>query len=178
MNASEFMYLDAPNCRIELRRGIVCEREFLGAAGGSATCRLLCALAAPYLEDNSVTVLAGGTGFLIEQNPDTVISPNGAVFVHRDLSSCPEDEYLAVPSDMVLETWTPSGRAEEYQERASWWLNFGVKQVWELNAANHTLTVHEQNSVAQSFGLSDTLSCDDVLPNFNLLVRRLFRDAS
>ncbi len=107
MNASEFMFLDAPNCRLELRRGVICEREFLGAAGGSATCRLLCALTAPYLEDTSVTVLAGGTGFLIEQTPDTVIAPNGAVFVHRDLSSCPEDEYLTVPPDIVLETWTP-----------------------------------------------------------------------
>lgn len=178
MNASEFMYLDVPNCRLELRRSIVCEREFLGAVGGSATCRLLYALAAPYLEDTSVTVLAGGTGFLIEQNPDTVVAPNGAVFVRRDLSSCPEDEYLTVPPDIVIETWTPDGQAEEYQERAHLWLNFGVKQVWELNAANRTLTVYAQNSVPQSFGLSDTVSGNDVLPDFTLLVRRLFRDAS
>ena len=177
MNASEFMFLDAPNCRVELRRGVVCERGFLGAAGGSATCQLLCALAAPYLEDDRVTVLAGGTGFLIEQNPDTVIAPNGAVFVHCDLSSCPEDEYLTVPPDIVLETWTPTGRAEEYRERASWWLNFGVKQVWELNATNRTLTIHTQNSVAQSVGLNDTLSGNDILPNLTLPVRSLFRYA-
>ena len=174
MNASEFMFLDAPNCRIKLRRGVVCEREFLGAAGGSATCRLLCALTAPYLEDNHVSVLAGGTGFLIEHNPDTVIAPNGAVFVHRDLSSCPEDEYFTLPPDIVLETWTPSGRAEEYRERVSWWLHFGVKQVWELNAAERTLNVHQLGVGVHVLHIEDTLIESEVLLALTLPVRRMF----
>ena len=176
MDASEFMFLDAPNCRLELRRGVVCEREFLGAAGGSATCQLLCALTAPYLEDNIVTVLAGGTGFLIEQNPDTVIAPNGAVFIRRDLSSCPEDEYLTLPPDIVLETWTPTGQAEEYKERASLWLNFGVKRVWELNATKQTLSVHQRDTEVQVLRIEDTLNDKDLPIGFTLKLSRLFRN--
>ena len=165
MNASEFMYLEAPDRRLELRRGIVCEREFLGAAGGSATCQLLCAVHKTVQEDIGVVILAGGTGFLIQQNPDTVIAPNGAIFVHRDLSSCSEDEYLAIPPDIVIETWTPNGHAAEYPERASWWLRFGVKQVWELNAAS-ALIVHQQRTEAQTLSIEDILDGSKALSKY------------
>jgi hypothetical protein len=171
------MQIDVSHCRVELWRGVVHKRRFLDPASGSAVNRLLCEVGKFCIDDSSRVCLAGGTGFLIEQDPDTVIAPNGAIFVHSDLSSCSEDEYLTIASDIVLETWTPNGRAEECRERASWWLRFGVKQVWELNTGTSDLIVYQHNAEAQVLSIGGTLNGGTVLPGFTLPIRRVFPDA-
>ena len=174
MNAQEFMRLPVTHCRVELWRGVVHERPFLDAASGSAVSRLMAQAYCPHLYNDSVTALSGGTGFQIERDPDTVIAPNGAFYVGGRLGKVDEDVYLTLAPDIVVEACLPDMQEEELARRAGWWLRFGAKVVWVLDADGQTLTACVVGKEAITFRIEDTFNGGDVLPGITIPIRRLF----
>ncbi len=177
MNAQEFMRLPVTHGRIELWQGVVHERPFLDAASGCAINSLMVEAYCPRMHDRSIVGLAGGTGFQIGRDPDTVIAPNGAFYVNSRLGRVDENVYLTLAPDIVVEArlWDDADKAVD--TRVTWWLRFGVKQIWMLDAHSHVLTIYEPGKEPVMSSIEDTFSGGDVLSGFTLPIRKLFRDA-
>ena len=86
---------------------------------------------ANYIEDSDLGLtFAAETGFRLEHDPDTVLAPDFA-FISRDrISTLPDDGYVRLPPDLVVEVISPSQSDKEMRLKAELWISLGVKQVW------------------------------------------------
>ena len=118
---------------------------------------------------------AAETGFLLEKDPDTVLAPDFA-FVAKDrmdyLRTGPNFPPLA--PDLVVETRSPSDRLTTMRNKMARWLSFGVRMALLLDPVKRTITVYRPGADPGTLSAADTLSGGDVLPGFELPLRRLF----
>ena len=117
---------------------------------------------------------AAETGFLIAQNPDTVLAPDFA-FVSRE--KLPEElpgGYVRAIPDLVLETRSPSDQPREVSEKVREWLAAGVLVVLELHPTKQVLTVYRQGSDPELLTRESVFEGGTVLPGFALSLNRLF----
>ena len=119
---------------------------------------------------------AAETGFLLAQDPDTVLAPDFAFITKARLVPVRKRGYVPVIPDLVLETRSPSDSAQEVADKVRQWLEAGVRIVWELNLKARVLTVHRPDAEPRPLGPDDTLTGEEVLPGFTLPLRRLFSE--
>ena len=116
------------------------------------------------------------TRFIIERNPDTAIGPDWAFVAAGRLPAQRRKGFVPLVPDAVLEVRSPSDSAREVAEKVQQWLTAGVHVTLELNPTPQILTVHHLNAPPQPLGIEDTLTLEDVLPGFQLPIRRLFEE--
>lgn len=128
-----------------------------------------------FVEDHHLgECFAAETGFLIAQNPDTVLAPDFA-FVSK--AKLPEEllgGYVRAIPDLVLETRSPSDRPREVGEKVREWLEAGVSLVLELNPAKQVLAVYRPDSDPELLTRESVFEGGMVLPGFTFPLTRLF----
>jgi hypothetical protein len=55
------------------------------------------------------------------------------------------------------------------------YLKAGVHVVWDVNPAKETVTEHRRGKKAYIYRKTDTLTIEDVIPGFRMLVAEAFR---
>jgi Uma2 family endonuclease len=68
---------------------------------------------------------------------------------------------------------SPWIRKKQVEAKIQLWLSVGVRLVWELNLKARTLTVYRPGQPPRELGVNDTLTGEDVLPGFELPLRRI-----
>jgi len=129
-----------------------------------------------FVKQHSLGVVWGAeTGFLIEQDPDTVRAPDVA-FVRRNRmpDPMPTEGFFPGTPDLAVEVLSPSDRASEVFDKVEQWLDSGAIAVWVLDPVRKTVAVYNRTSPVTTLGLSDTLSDETLLPAFNLPVAEIF----
>ncbi len=115
--------------------------------------------------------VAAETGFLIEQNPDTVRTPDiGFVRQERVQAVGMTRRYWPGATHLAVEVVSPSGTVNEVEE----WLSAGTRLVWVVNPRQRTVTVHRPATNPVILAADDRLQGADVLPGFEGLVREVF----
>jgi Uma2 family endonuclease len=114
------------------------------------------------------------TGFLLAQNPDTVLAPDLAFTRTERLPAKHLPGWATVVPDLVLEVRSPGTSIRESREKMELWLSFGVKVGWELDPPRRTLTIYRPEQAPVTLGENDTLTCEELLPGFSLALRDLF----
>lgn len=130
-----------------------------------------------FVEDNDLgRCYAAETGFMVAQNPDTVLAPDFAFVAKQRLPGPPGKKFVPVVPDLVLETRSPGDRPGEVAEKVADWLAAGVGAVLELDLAGRVLSVYRPGAADEPrvFGPDDTLTVPHVLPGFSLPLARLF----
>ena len=120
--------------------------------------------------------LAGSdSGVLLERNPDTVREPNIAyISADRLPLDIEVSGYYEVVPDLVVEVVSPRDSAREVMDKALMWLNFGVRMVYVVNPASHSVDVYRPNERTQTITEADALDGLDILPGFTCPVSDIF----
>jgi Uma2 family endonuclease len=161
--------------RCELVRGQLVLMPYVGVEHGCIAARIGAVLF-EFVERHSLGVtVAGGTGFQIAHDPDTVRAPDVA-FVRADrATAAPLRGFFQGPPDLAVEVLSPDDRAGEVLAKVKDWLDAGCRRVWVADPRTRTVTIYRNLSEATILSESDTLRDDDLLPGFQLPVADVFR---
>jgi Uma2 family endonuclease len=132
-------------------------------------------LLANFAEERRLGVVTGAeTGFFIAREPDTVRAPDVAFLRAERVPVEPERGFFPGAPDLAVEVLSPSDRASEVLAKVQDWLGAGTRIVWVVDPATHTVTVYRAPNQAEVLAHSDTLTGDDLLPDFQLPVAEIF----
>ena len=97
-------------------------------------------------------VTAAETGFVLARSPDTVRAPDVAFVAESRLPHGRTVDYFEGAPDLAIEVLSPSDiRDEAARARAigktSDWLAAGCVEVWSVDPASRTVTVHSMSGV-------------------------------
>ena len=83
---------------------------------------------------------------------------------------------LKLAPDLVLEVVSPNDLAFEVEEKRVAYLRGGVRLLWVVYPPSRTVFVFRLASTVALLGEGDTLSGEDVLPDFRCLLAQIFED--
>src|SRR5439155_5318412 len=88
-------------------------------------------------------VVSGDTGFIIEQDPDTVRAPDlGFVKRERIEKIGIPKKYFPGSPDLAVEIVSPGDTMNEVDEKVEMWLERGATMVWVVNPRKKTVSVY------------------------------------
>lgn len=161
--------------RSELVQGRIVEMTPPGFRHGSICSRLIRKLGR-YLDDHDIGhLVSNDAGIITQRGPDTVRGPDVALFLYERLAK--EDEPVGYPSvspNLVFEVMSPTDRMSDVMEKVAEYLRSDVTVVCLVDPARREVEVFHEDAPLEHFGLEETLTIPDVLPQFELPLRALF----
>jgi Uma2 family endonuclease len=152
-------------------------REMTPACGehGEIAMRFPARLAV-YIEDNSLGVAnAAETGFILGRNPDTVRAPDFAFIRQERIEAIArEGGYIQGAPDLAIELISPNDAYTEVESKVEDWLRAGCRMVVLVNPRSRSLKVYRGRNDMSQLGLSDVFDGGNVVPGFQLPVKRIF----
>jgi Uma2 family endonuclease len=127
-------------------------------------------------QHNLGRVFAAETGFTLSQNPDTVRAPDVAFVAKKRIpeEGVPETGFWAIAPDLVAEIVSPHDRMSQIQNKVTDYLAAGVRLVWIVDPKTETVTVYQSLKQVKVLIAEDILEGEDVLPGFQLTLKKLF----
>jgi Uma2 family endonuclease len=175
ITAEQLLMMPYNHKRRELIGGEIREMPLHGLEHGHVAANFTTSLGL-FVEENGLgAVVAGGTGFILARDPDTVRAPDGA-FIGRDrLKTIPVgDGYYPGAPDLAVEVISPSDKYLDVESKVEDWLNAGCRMVVVANPRNCTLKVYRKMPQFSVLTVDDTFDGGDVVPGFRLPVREIF----
>lgn len=122
-------------------------------------------------------VYAAETGFLLEQNPDTVRAADVA-FIKRERieKAAPVKGYWIGAPDLAVEVVSPSDTVDRIEGKVAEWLKAGTALVWVVSPKLHTITVYRSLTDIIALTERDSLDGGDVIPGFTISVAGVFAE--
>lgn len=112
-------------------------------------------------------VTAAETGFVLARSPDTVRAPDVAFVAESRLPRGNATGFFEAAPDLAVEVLSPSDtRDQAARSRAAAkigdWLAAGCQEVWCVDLASRTVTVHTASGVATVAGAADSFASQAV----------------
>jgi Uma2 family endonuclease len=112
-------------------------------------------------------VTAAETGFVLSRSPDTVRAPDVAFVSASRLPRGSATGFFEGAPDLAIEVLSPSDtRDQAARSRAAAkigdWLAAGCQEVWCVDPASRTVTVHTASGVATGAGAADSFASQAV----------------
>jgi Uma2 family endonuclease len=178
LTAEEFSRLpDRPDgSRQELVRGVVVTMSPPPRDLHGDICILIGYILASFVIPNRLGRLRSESGVVTERDPDSVRGPDISYYSAARLPERPTSVYPDVVPDLVVEVLSPSDRPGKIREKVIEYLASGVKIVWLVDPDEQCVTVHHTADEGKVLFANATLTGEDVLPGFSVLVSRFFED--
>ena len=175
LTAEEFAALPREGLRLELVRGELIAMPPAFADHGDVTGTLHAHLGYFVKTHRLGKIYGAETGFLLERNPDTVRAPDIA-FIHaeRVTPAASAPQWNPIVPDLVVEVVSSGDRASEIAEKVRMWLAHGVRLVWVVSPPGRTVEAHRADGSVTTLMAADSLSGEEVVPGFSLLVAQIF----
>jgi Uma2 family endonuclease len=160
--------------RYELVKGELVEMTPPGGTHGNVAVRLSTRLQ-NFIEENNLGEIMVESGYLLTTNPDTVRGPDISFLSASKIS--PEglpDGYIHDAPDLAVEIVSPSDTASIIQEKVQDYLTYGTGLVWVIYPQQKIVVAHHPDGTAKTIHKTDTLTGEDVLPDFSCRVADLF----
>jgi Uma2 family endonuclease len=120
-------------------------------------------------------VVCNDSGVVTEHDPDTVRGPDVSYYSFSRVPPGPLPQgYLDIVPELVFEVLSPGDRWRETLNRVGELLEAGVTAVCVLNQTRETCQVFRSDESVQVFTADQELTLPDVLPGFQVVVRRFF----
>jgi len=117
------------------------------------------------------------TGVVLWRNPDRVVGPDVMFFANKSLPLRESPEgYLETIPELVVEIRSKNDSPAYIRRKVEHYLRAGVENVWLVDPAAKTVTIHAPNGEPTTHGIGDTLELGDLIPGFSLPVADVFRD--
>jgi Uma2 family endonuclease len=115
-------------------------------------------------------------GVILWRDPDRCVGPDICfVAQHRLPPKLSREGYLETIPDLVVEVRSKNDTKPYLKRKAHDYLKAGVRLVWVVEPQPQKVTEYRPDVAPQTFGISETLACDDILPGFRLPLAELFR---
>jgi Uma2 family endonuclease len=178
MSAAEFeaRFADSET-RTELLRDEVILRSPTTPLHGIHTMRDSLPIA-QFVEAHGLGVVCGAeTGFVIQHadGAESVLAPDMAYIAAERIPDPLPEGFWRIPPDLVVEIRSCSESQREVAQKTAMWLEAGARLVWYVDPFRQQVSVYRADGTEQTLSLNDTLSGEDVLPGFELPLRRIFR---
>ena len=175
ITAEQLLEMDAKGMRGELIRGVFCPTMSAGMKHGEIIVNLVMLLGAEIKPNRLGRLMASDSGVKVETDPDTVREPDIAYF-SRDRLALDADVpgYAEVPPDLVVEVVSPTDSVRGINDKARMWINAGVRLVWVLWPETKMIEVHRPAQPVTTLRETDTLTGEDILPQFSVPVADIF----
>ena len=175
VTAEELLRLPDDGFRYELVRGELRKMTPAGFHHGAVIMNVSGPLV-QHVKAHALGVVCGAeTGFRIGSNPDTVLAPDVA-FVRRDRlppSGLPAGYWPGAP-DLAVEVLSPSDTVFEVDANVAAWIESGTGAVWVVNPQRPAVTVHRAGTAPRTLSETATLTGDDIVGGFQMLVSDIF----
>ena len=119
-------------------------------------------------------VLVGEVGIYIRRNPDTVRAADVLFISNERLAKASPHSFLDVAPELVAEIVSPDDRWSEIREKIREYFSIGVRVVLVLEPEQRVVTVYRSPTNLRELTTADTLTLEDILPGFSVLVAELF----
>lgn len=169
------LYCDRANdhLRFELFDGELIEMSGPGGVHGRIAIRLGRYLDI-YAEENNFGIVTGETGYHPREDRYNLLLPDVA-FISFERAPDPfPDKLVPVMPDIAVEIKSPSNSLAELRDKAQRYMRLGTSLIWIIMPADQSIEIHRAQMPVETLAIDDTLSGADVLPGFELELRRLF----
>ncbi len=126
-----------------------------------------------FVAERGLGVVYDQSGFILERDPDVLLSPDLAFVQHARVPENP-DTYPMLAPDLVIEVASPSQTGPSIEEKVSIYLSAGVRLIWAVDPTRRTVRVRRPDGTDRVLTDRDELDGEDVLPGFHLPVVKLF----
>ena len=155
----------------ELSRGRLVREPRPGNTHGQIVAEITYLLRS-YLEHSSVGRVITEAGFLLSPSPLTIRGPDVAFVRNERLQST--TSFFEGGPDLAIEVVSPSNRPGELLQKVGEFLSGGTEVVWVVYPQPRTVVEHTLAGATRVLSEEDVLSAPEILPGFELRVRRLF----
>src|SRR5688572_30766454 len=157
MTAEELLRLPDNNMRHELIDGKLHEWPLNGGQHGYVSGRVAHQLGRFFERHSGVggSLFAGGTGFWLTHDPDTVRAPDVAFVSESRVSRALIPGYPELAPDLVVEVVSPNDTADELRIKVEQWLRAGSLLVWVLHPETGSAIIYESNARAALLRTAD-----------------------
>jgi Uma2 family endonuclease len=148
--------------------------ELADAEHGLVTAQVMMSIGQFVEECRLGFVLDSGTGFLIEQDPDTVRAPDVAFVAAHRIKGRPTKKYLPFAPDLAVEVLSPRDSVSYVTAKAEQWLRAGASVVWLIDpqrSAASVAVIDEDELVIRD---ARELTAPTLLPGYSLNVASIF----
>lgn len=116
-------------------------------------------------------------GLILWKDPFRVVAPDAAFVAKSSLPIARSPEgYLETIPDLVVEARSKNDTLPFLERKVADDLHAGVRLVWLADGDSETVTEFRPDQKPKTYAVSDTLECDDVIPNFRLTLAELFQE--
>ena len=126
-----------------------------------------------YLDDSSLGTVYGDVGYLLRQNPDTVLGPDLS-FIAAARIPADRTRFLALAPDLAVEIVSPGNSPGEIERKVAIYLQAGTRMIWVVYPRQRQVVVHTPGEAPRVFAEADELPGGDVLPDLVIPVARIF----
>ncbi len=119
---------------------------------------------------------SGEVFVILRRDPDRVVGADAVFIANKSLPiRLSSQGWLLTIPDLVVEVRSKNDSLPEIQRKVAEYLAAGVQVVWSADPATQTVTAYRANQPPQVFGPNDTLTVEDIIPGFSMLVRDVFK---
>jgi len=175
ITADELMAMPDAGFHYELVKGELIRMPPPGHEHGQLTMRIAGPLYQHVSTNDLGEVYAAETGFLINQDPDTVRAPDVAFISRQRLSAKGSvDVYWLGAPDLCVEVVSPGDTVGYLEEKVAEWLEAGSLMVWVVSPKLSTVTVYRSLTEVLMLTEKDVLDGAEIVPGFSLGVTEIF----
>lgn len=116
-------------------------------------------------------------GFLVETDPDTVVSPDVAYISRARISNrVPDRGYLPVVPDLIVEVVSPTDERRDIRTKQAVYERVAVPLVWWIDPMRETATIHIPGLDIVEIDRDGYFDGEHVLPGFRVAYSDLFEE--
>lgn len=168
ITAEELLALPEGKCRHELVRGELRSMSFHGWRHGVVATRIGCSIANLVKAQRLGVVFAGGTGFLLERRPDTVLAADVSFVSAARMAAENGPGFFPGSPDLAVEVLSPSDTGPEVRDKVGQWLQSGCRMVWIVDPERRRGEAHRPDGSVEVIAEDGVFSGGDVVTGLRL----------
>ena len=175
VTADELLAMPEDGFRYELVKGELIRMSPTGHEHGVVAMNIAGPLHQLVKSNNLGAVYAAETGFIIEENPDTVRAPDVAFVQKARINEAGKVQgYWRGAPDLAVEVVSPSDTVANIEGKVADWLQAGARMVWVVSPKLRTVAVYRSLTEIVMLTEKDTLEGGDCVPGFQVAVAEIF----
>jgi len=126
------------------------------------------------VENTLGKVFGQETGFIMKTESNTMRASDVAFVPKTRLKDIDLTEWLPFPPDLAVEVISEYDRASDVKKKNNEYMANGTQLLWVVYPDERQIDVFQPNLPVETLNINDTLTGGNILPGFNIPVRKIF----